>query len=62
MFDDLFLDITVAGFYILIRSDYVKAKFRQNPHDPYFAGRVFALFFSVEMILNSVNCVRVQNH
>lgn len=27
----------VAGFYILIRSEYVKAKFRQNPHDPYFA-------------------------
>jgi len=32
--------IAVVGFFIFLRSTYVKAKFRQSPHDPCFAGKV----------------------
>jgi len=32
--------IAVVGCFISIRSTYVKAKFRQSPHDPCFAGKL----------------------
>jgi len=50
----VFLVITAAGFFIFLRSSYVKAKFRQTPHDPCFTGIVQLCSLAVNMILNYV--------
>ena len=47
----------MVGWFILFRSTYVKTKFRQSPHDPYFAGTVLhCLLLYIQFEIVWANC------